>query len=607
MSIASEITRLQNAKAAIKTSIEAKGVTVDPDDTLSTYNTYIAAIPSSGNLTTKSITQNGTYNAQDDNADGYSSVTVSVSGGTSVPDWTEIGYSSCPQTTIDGFNYAKEIKQNWTNTSNKQRAFYQDHKIMYFPKDVNTSAMTNCEEMFRESAIENLDISVPAVTTMLNMCWMNAQGGNNLRSVNLRDVGNTITTMEGAFRGCYDLASFTTSKPLGEISSLTNVGHLFYACHLLKSLDISLPAGATASITNADNVVRECVGMETFTFIQPKCVNVSGWKLGANTTNGCLCNIQYGSASTGEVWGEFRGSKIAAGSVIIIENIPSTKQTEMFKMEEKYCIIYENANSNITLVPKTGQQFKATNLFAQAEFPNGCNHITITNIGDSYFMFGGTKFTGSNKTLDLSNLTWLNCTNFESMFNNCKASTITGSVDITNATNIKFMFKDCSNLTAIPTFTGTTSAITDFNQLFYNCSSVVSFPAIDTSNGTNFPEMFKGCSSMVTAPTINTGKGTNFSNMFADCAALTTVPEYNLSKATNLNYMFGGSYALDDTSLDNILQMCINATSYTGTKTLYQLGFRSDRYPLTRFAGDSNTNPLPHYQDFLDANWVVYP
>lgn len=36
---------------------------------------------SSSRLITKNITQNGTYNASDDNADGYSSVTVGVSGG----------------------------------------------------------------------------------------------------------------------------------------------------------------------------------------------------------------------------------------------------------------------------------------------------------------------------------------------------------------------------------------------------------------------------------------------------------------------------------------------------------------------------------------------
>ena len=37
---------------------------------------------SGGNLGTKNITTNGTYNASDDNLDGYSSVTVNVSGGT---------------------------------------------------------------------------------------------------------------------------------------------------------------------------------------------------------------------------------------------------------------------------------------------------------------------------------------------------------------------------------------------------------------------------------------------------------------------------------------------------------------------------------------------
>jgi hypothetical protein len=599
MSIASEITRLQNAKAAIKASIEDKGVTVDPDDTLSDYNTYIAAIPSGGSvLTTKTITQNGTYDAEDDNADGYSSVTVSVSGGGGgVPDWSQIGYSSCPQSTLDGFNYAKDIATNWTNSADKHEYFLDNHQIMYFPKTASTSAMTNCSAMFRNSAVEDLEISIPAVTDMRYFLY----DGRNVRSIKLNDIGNTITQMGWAFEWCYGLESFTTSKPLGEITSLQDLGHTFCGCHLLKSLDVSLPAGATASITNADNIVRECLGMETFTFIQPKCKDVSGWHLGRNTANGCLCNVQYGSDTTNNVWGEFRGSKIAAGSVFIIENIPSSSQTEMFRSDNGDTTIYENANSNITLIPKSGQQFNAVSLFGTCIFPNGCNHITITNIGNGFNMFGSTQFPGSNKTLDLSNLTWLNCTNFESMFNNCKASTIVGSVDITNATNIKFMFKDCTNLTAIPTFTGTTSAITDFNQLFYNCSSITSFPVIDTSNATNLPEMFSGCASMVTAPAINTEKGTNFSRMFQDCTALTTVPEYNLSKATNLFYMFGGSYALNDTSLDNILKMCIGATSYTGTKTLYELGFRSDRYAASRF-----TN-LPNYQDFLNANWVVYP
>ena len=48
MSIASEITRLQNAKAALKSSIEAKGVTVDPSATLDSYSELVDSIPTGG-------------------------------------------------------------------------------------------------------------------------------------------------------------------------------------------------------------------------------------------------------------------------------------------------------------------------------------------------------------------------------------------------------------------------------------------------------------------------------------------------------------------------------------------------------------------------------
>ena len=55
----------------------------------SVYGTYTIKVEQSGGggggavLITKNITANGTYDAEDDNADGYSQVTVNVSGGTS--------------------------------------------------------------------------------------------------------------------------------------------------------------------------------------------------------------------------------------------------------------------------------------------------------------------------------------------------------------------------------------------------------------------------------------------------------------------------------------------------------------------------------------------
>lgn len=46
--------------------------------TIAQMQTAVENIPTGGTLTTKNITANGTYDAEDDNADGYSSVTVAV-------------------------------------------------------------------------------------------------------------------------------------------------------------------------------------------------------------------------------------------------------------------------------------------------------------------------------------------------------------------------------------------------------------------------------------------------------------------------------------------------------------------------------------------------
>ena len=48
MSIATEISRLQTAKADLKTSIEAKGVTVPNEALIDTYDTYVDAIETGG-------------------------------------------------------------------------------------------------------------------------------------------------------------------------------------------------------------------------------------------------------------------------------------------------------------------------------------------------------------------------------------------------------------------------------------------------------------------------------------------------------------------------------------------------------------------------------
>lgn len=80
MSIASEITRINTNIANSYTAISNKGGTLPATQNSNNLATAINSIPSGGSATliTKTITENGTYDATDDNADGYSEVTVNV-------------------------------------------------------------------------------------------------------------------------------------------------------------------------------------------------------------------------------------------------------------------------------------------------------------------------------------------------------------------------------------------------------------------------------------------------------------------------------------------------------------------------------------------------
>ena len=80
MSIASEINRINTNISAAYDAAEAKGATMPAAENSANLPTAIRSIPEAvqPTLIPKQITENGTYTAEDDNADGYSEVTVAV-------------------------------------------------------------------------------------------------------------------------------------------------------------------------------------------------------------------------------------------------------------------------------------------------------------------------------------------------------------------------------------------------------------------------------------------------------------------------------------------------------------------------------------------------
>lgn len=76
MSIASEISRLQTAKAGLKTAIEAKGVTVPSATTLDGYPALVGAIPSGGSSIIEDYANAIIFQNADFTSDGIDEITI---------------------------------------------------------------------------------------------------------------------------------------------------------------------------------------------------------------------------------------------------------------------------------------------------------------------------------------------------------------------------------------------------------------------------------------------------------------------------------------------------------------------------------------------------
>lgn len=170
----------------------------------------------------------------------------------------------------------------------------------------------------------------------------------------------------------------------------------------------------------------------------------------------------------------------------------------------------------------------------------------------------------------------------------------------TPAANLRRKFRNNTDLVYMPLVD--TSTGTDMREMFSGCSKLASIPLLDTSSATTTSQMFYSCSSLISIPLLDTSSVTDMTNMFSGCSALKEVPILNTSAitGTGLSNIFWACVKLSDTSLDNILQMCIKTTSYTGTKTLAGIGVSNPTaFPASRIEA------LPHYQDFIDAGWTM--
>lgn len=294
MSISDQITRLNNAKAAIKQAISNKGVEVSDEAKLDEYPALIDKIEvesggggeSGGGTTTyqnpdfyEMRTKGGTdYSYLFSNFKTTTALDLSnwdISKLTNVEDM----FTNCniSEINLSGWSFRNDISMkyffgwaqvqkldlsNWDISKITNMSYMFSNSYVVSIDGLNhfdTSNVTSMEDMFASSSkLTSLDLSsfnTSNVTTMTKIFYY-CSGLTSL-SVNHFDT-REVTKMNQAFYGLIieslDLSNWDTSK-------VTNMYNMFFGCKNLITLDIS--NFDTSKVTDISGIVGNCNNLKT--------------------------------------------------------------------------------------------------------------------------------------------------------------------------------------------------------------------------------------------------------------------------------------------------------------------------------------------------------
>jgi hypothetical protein len=150
------------------------------------------------------------------------------------------------------------------------------------------------------------------------------------------------------------------------------------------------------------------------------------------------------------------------------------------------------------------------------------------------------------KVLEIANWGSVTWGSFSQAFMGCSNMRITatdGATALTGAvTDFEEAWYDCAAMTSFPQLD--TSAATIFIGAWQYCSGLTSFPALATGAVQQFASAWQGCSGLTSFPMIDTGSALILTSAWQDCSRLTSFPALNTSQATWLNYAWYGCSGL---------------------------------------------------------------
>ncbi|MNQ31119.1 hypothetical protein D3C85_444840 [compost metagenome] len=575
MTIATQLTELNNIKLAIKAAIEGKGVSVGS----AAYNTYaakIASIATGGatgptrpaqpaNFTEGTWTRPAdwlalpTITAGDTRLvglfavfdHGTNSVAIKCTGAYTV-DWGDgtapqdfasnvvaqhtFTFSSLGAGTLTSEGFRQAIIQVYPqggatltditlNVRTTEQGAGTQHSSQWVDLHIASPTLTSLRlgsstypasssSDTRAWAMRKLKLNCSAVTNLSYLCY--AMYG--LRDVEIIPASGLTSTLH-MFDGCVALTNLTMT---GTFALLTNTSYMFYDCIALRTLTLF----DTSAVTNMSYMFYNCHAIQTVPLF--------------NTANVTNMSHMFDACRSLVAIPAFNVVKVTDMSYMFYgcQNTVSITLSPCTAVVDTTSMFY--VNYSLQKVELLGTTSALTTISRTFDSCRSLTEVTISNtigVTNMNYVFVGCSTLPFGPELNTSN-----CTQMISMFDSCLCMVGIPAYDTSKVTRMDNMFSNCNALIAIPTLD--THLVTQMGSMFYGCMSLSSVQVIDAPLCLSMDAMFYNCMSLQTFEMISSPLCTTFYNMFNGCYGLKSAKMGTLTAATTFQNMFAACRTL---------------------------------------------------------------
>ncbi len=434
-----------------------------------------------------------------------------------------------------------------SNATDMSQMFYSCYNLTNVP-NFNTNKVTRLYRTFDScynlTNIPNFDtINVKDMNMMFSSC-------RNLTSIPNFNTSN-VTNMNGMFSDCYNL----TIIPNFNTINVKDMSCMFDDCHNL----IAIPNFDTSNVVYLNGYYfgtfyncTKLVELPNFNFSKVQYLNGSyGGTFGKCNNLTTIPNFNFSNVIN--ISSAFYGCK----NLTAIPNFDFSNVTNAKNAFENCEKIVEFPNFNLKPAKIVSMNYMFYNCSNLTNFP----HLDLTSVSNITGIIGGTNII--NRLPENINFNFDIISSMEDFFHGCQNLTELPIFNFnTKVTRMSETVCNCTKLASINNFFNTQS-ITNMYFCFYNCSNLKIICNFNTSNVTDMRYMFGSCTKLIDIPNLDMKNVTQMNSIFEYCYSLVNIPNFNIRNVINMRHAFTSCIKLSQSSINNIISMCANATKVT--------------------------------------------